>query len=191
MNESAIEWTGDELGEVTLSAWDGDVCVATMRASLSPTQDCAARILGVPLPALPGAFPALVLTRAATYRDYRGSGVNSAMRYHLLSRAGGVRSVLGVVFEGAPRENRMGRIGCRFLPLSGGWTVALRPTRLGRLAVLDAAALPGAVRMLSEAAADALATFPAAACAWPLTGGADVLSGSGLPSPDNNQRPLR
>jgi hypothetical protein len=160
VNESAILWDGNGKEAMVLSAWDGEMCVATMRADLAMSQDRAAEILGVSIPRRSAAYPALVLTRAATHHEYRRFGLNSALRYHLLSSACGVRSVVGIVYDGAPRSNLLCRIGYRFVTVSDEWSAALHPIRPARLAVLDGWALAEAVRLLSDMAAESLAAFP-------------------------------
>jgi hypothetical protein len=90
VNEAAVLWVGAGAGRVVLSAWEGPSCVATMQTEAADDEAQAAAILGVSLPPLGDAYPALVLTRAATDQEYRRSGLNSALRYHI--SLGGVRS---------------------------------------------------------------------------------------------------
>jgi hypothetical protein len=160
VRDTAILWDGNVAESVILAAWDGRSCVATMQAQVAQDEARAAEILGVSLAGLPGAYPALVLTRAATDRGYRRSGLNSVLRYHLLFAAEAVRSVIGVVYEGAPRCNVLCRIGYEFFPVSDAWTAALHPIRPGHLAVLNGDRVSSAVRLLAELFGGVLTVFP-------------------------------
>jgi hypothetical protein len=160
LNEAALLWDGADAGRVVLSAWEGLSCVATMQAEVADDAAQAATILGVSLPPLADVYPALVLTRAATDREYSQSGLNSALRRHALSAASALRSAIGVVYEGAPRSNVLKRIGYELLPLTDAWTAALHPIRPGQLAVLHGQRFPEAVRLLDESFGTVLAAFP-------------------------------
>jgi len=151
-------WAEVERG-VVLGAWVSDTLAATMQANM--TYDCAAaeELLECRASAPGVTFPALVLTRAATVREYRRTSLNSALRYYLMLAAmGQVGSVIGGVYAGAPRLNVMAEIGYEFHETES-WLENLPPKTRRLLAVLPACRIESALCRLQELAADALAEY--------------------------------
>jgi hypothetical protein len=104
-------------------------------------------------------FPALVLTRAATLRVLRGSGLNSALRYHFLVAGFGLQCALGSVYAGAPRSGVMAAAGYEFLN-GDFWEAEVRPRRVCQLAFLAGTRFAKAAGMIQDLARDALTDYP-------------------------------
>ena len=159
VDASALAWDCGNAASVVLAAWDGDRCVATMQGTVVRSATDAGELLECRLSLPSDRFPALVLTRAATLRELRGSGLNSALRYHFLVAGVGLQCALGSVYVGAPRSGVMAAVGYEFL--SGDfWEAEVRPRRVCQLAYLPGARIAEAAGVVRELARDTLAEFP-------------------------------
>jgi hypothetical protein len=108
------EWGENDQRGCVLAVWDNQgaplatLCgaVATTRADAEDRFEC---ILPFPV----SRFPALLLSRAATRVDHRSRGLNTLLRYYFLqmARRQELRSILSLVFEGAPRIRMLERLG--------------------------------------------------------------------------------
>ena len=154
-DQNAILW---KHGYV-MGAWNGNRLVATMQLEIARSKETAEQILGVPLPNLENFFPTVVLSRAATCRDYRGFGLNSALRYYCLTNAKDVNSIMGGVYQGAPRTGVMGRIGYEFIPLQSSWTAGIHAKVESQLALLRRAGFELAIGELKKIASHALVEY--------------------------------
>jgi hypothetical protein len=114
----------------------------------------------VPLPS--SAFPALVLGKGATRRGAGSGGLHSALRYHFLDgvRDSNLGSVLGLVYEGAPRTNLMRRLGYRFERPARFWDPEADALKQPLLAVLDRDRVDAACAELLAELGDLLERFP-------------------------------
>ena len=126
-DESILMWDqNDDLGIVlAVRAQDGSI-LATMRAESLLDIEHAARALDCPVPVASPVFPAMVLGRAATRADCEKLGLNSLLRFHLLSfaRERGVRHVYGRVYGEAARTHLMRSLGYTFFPHPKGAAVS-------------------------------------------------------------------
>ena len=158
LDSESNEWHPTDAG-VVLVAVSAGCPVATMCATVVDDQAAAEDLLECRVSISTVKFPALILTRAATCRSRRATGLNTALRYHLLSAAGAVRCVLGAVYAGAPRLGVLIRMGYEFVP-EPSWENDVRPRRGRSLVVLTGEKLPAAVALLAELEQQTLAEFP-------------------------------
>ena len=106
-------WNENDDRDVVLAAWDEcGKAISTMRGGIARDRREAEGRLQLKLPD-EYVFPALILDRGATKKEYRGKGLNSALRYlfflSILDLP--VRSVLGAVYDKAPRVETMKSLG--------------------------------------------------------------------------------
>ena len=106
-------WNGSDDRDVVLAAWDEfGKAISTMRGGIARNRREAEGRLQLKLPD-EYVFPALILDRGATKKEYRGKGLNSALRYlfflSILDLP--VHSVLGAVYDKAPRVETMKSLG--------------------------------------------------------------------------------
>ena len=118
-DESVLLWDDhDDLSTVlAVRAQDGSI-LATMRAEPLLDIEHAGGALDCPVPVASPVFPAMLLGRAATRADCEKLGLNSLLRFHLLSfaRERGVRHVYGRVYGEAARTHLMHSLGYTFFP---------------------------------------------------------------------------
>jgi hypothetical protein len=108
-----LVWNERDDRDAVLAAWDGSgEPISTMRGGIARSKQEAEERIKCVLPH-EYAFPSLLLDRGATKEEHRGKALNSALRYYFFRAILGlpVRSVLGVVYEKAPRVNTMMSLG--------------------------------------------------------------------------------
>ena len=106
-------WNERDDRDGVLTAWDkSNDPISTMRGGIARTKQEAEERIKCTLPN-EYAFPALLLDRGATKEEHRGRALNSALRYYffLASLNLPISSVLGAVYEKAPRVNTMMSLG--------------------------------------------------------------------------------
>ena len=166
-DESILMWDDhDELGTVlAVRDQDGSI-LATMRAEPLLGIEHAVRALDCPVPVATPVFPAMLLGRAATRADCERLGLNSLLRFHLLSlaREKGVRHVYGRVYGDAARTHVMRALGYTFFPHPKGAAVSAGTAGVHsslHVAVLDLE-IDGesALASLGVRVSDLLARFP-------------------------------
>jgi hypothetical protein len=158
-----LVWGERDDADVTLAAWDeAGRALATMRGSIVTARREAETLLECSLPEGASALPALILGRAATRNAYRRSGLNSALRYYFLSSAldAPIRSVLGVVFEHAPRTELMKSLGYVFLSPGRSWTKEVQVIQPRLIASLDRSMIQDACERLRARVGSTLADYP-------------------------------
>ena len=114
-----LTWNERDDQDVVLAAWDERRhAISTMRGGIARDRRQAEDKLKCTL-ADDYLFPSLILDRAATSKDHRGGGLNSALRYYFFFSILGlpVFSVLGAVYEHAPRVKTMEELGYRISTL--------------------------------------------------------------------------
>ncbi len=124
VDKSWVRWTEEDDTGTVLVAWgEAGQALATMRCRLicsreeaEAAEDCSFEECRID-------WPCLMLERAATREEYRKTGLNSALRYHLLRLAiqWGIRHTVGVVVEGDPRTRLMHLLGYDFFPGKRSW----------------------------------------------------------------------
>ena len=154
-------WDQCDEENVVLTALDGPHAVSTMRAVLvrnsAQAQQCLqCTVSGEIL------YPAVVLNSGATHLDYRGIGLNSALRYYVLEAAArdGIKTIVGPIYQGAPRTGFMQRLGYEFLVPEKSWQDKLNPKKVRMLAILKYSFLHQAIAQIKTSRADTLMTFP-------------------------------
>ena len=154
-------WDRYDEENVVLAAWDGPEAVSTMRAVLvlNPTQ--ATQCLQCTTPAHV-AYPAIVLNSGATRLEYRGTGLNSALRYYVLEAAirNNIKTIVGPIYQGAPRTNFMQKLGYVFVTPIKSWQNKLSPKKVRRLALLKETRFNQAAGLIKTSRADILRVFP-------------------------------
>jgi hypothetical protein len=106
-------------------------------------------------------FPAVILERAATRRDVASLGLNSLLRYYFVTAAQPVaRSVIGVVFDGAPRLRVLTEIGYNIAPVHKCWDGNVADYHRVLLATLSRSRFVAAHLALRERVGNLLARFP-------------------------------
>jgi len=126
-DESVLMWDhNDDFGIVLAVRAQDRSILATMRAESLLDVQHAARALDCPVPLATPMFPAMLLGRAATRADCEKLGLNSLLRFHLLSlaRERGVRHVYGRVYGEAARTHLMRSLGYTFFPHPKGAAVS-------------------------------------------------------------------
>lgn len=158
LHSEPLFWVESERG-IVLGAWASNTLAATMQANVTCDRNEAEELLGCGISAPGVAFPALVLTRAATAHKYRRTSLNAALRFYFVSAAmGHVGSVIGGVFAGAPRLKVMAEIGYTFHETES-CPEMMNPKTKRFLAVLPACQMRFAVSRLQGLAAIALGEY--------------------------------
>jgi len=166
-DESVLLWDDhDDLSTVlAVRAQDGSI-LATMRAEPLLDIEHAGGALDCPVPVASPVFPAMLLGRAATRADCEKLGLNSLLRFHLLSfaRERGVRHVYGRVYGEAARTHLMRSLGYTFFPHPKGAGVSAGTAGVHsplHVAVLDLEIHgESALAALGVRVSDLLARFP-------------------------------
>jgi hypothetical protein len=115
--KEAWEWSEADANGQVLAVWDREgQALATMRGSFAPNRAEAQNQLECTVPLQPSWFPTLVLERAATKARIAQRGLNSLLRYVFIETAIQHRlgSIIGAVFEGAPRLGVLAELGYQF-----------------------------------------------------------------------------
>lgn len=162
-DQSPIRWTFDDEKHVVLGAWNSrGQLVSTTRGEVYVDYDAAEQAMECRWESSADLFPALLLGKGATQKEYRGTGLHSALRYHFLSaaREAGLKSVLGIVFENAPRTRLMERIGYEFVVADSFWYTDLTSPHKPLIAVLRSVHAEQACAALRQEIADALDAYP-------------------------------
>jgi uncharacterized cupin superfamily protein/GNAT superfamily N-acetyltransferase len=122
---AGILWNRSDDEAIVLGAWDGDALVATLRLEVIETQALVEAKIECPWAFdEPLRLPAMILSKMATSKAYRGTGLNETLRYHALrlAQGWGVRQVVGTFVAGSPRREAMATMGYRFFANDLGWT---------------------------------------------------------------------
>lgn len=119
-----IVWNRSDDQSIILGAWEGDTLVSTLRVEVIETPELvAAKLEGPWAFDMPQRFPAMVLSKMATLKSHRGTGLNEALRHHALTLAHEwqVPHVLGTFIAGSPRQAAMATMGYQFATNLLGW----------------------------------------------------------------------
>lgn len=163
IDSTGLLWDERDEADVILGAWDeADRALSTMRGSVVSSREEAEALLECSLPVDDSALPALVLGRAATRSTFREAGLNSALRYYFLSFAldAPIRSVLGVVFDQAPRTELMKSLGYVFLRPAQTWRKEVQAIQPQFIACLERSRISDACEALRSKVASTLANYP-------------------------------
>jgi len=153
-------WGKCDDDNVVLGAWDGPDAVSTMRAVFIRNSDQATQCLQCTVPAQV-AYPAIVLNSGATRMEYRGIGLNSALRYYVIEAAerDKIKSILGPIYKGAPRTNFMQKLGYTFITPTKSWQNKLNPKKVRLLALLKETQFNQAAALIKTSRSDILKEF--------------------------------
>lgn len=162
--KEAWAWTeADDKGYV-LAAWDREGRpLATMRGIYSSNRKEAQDQLECLLtPLSHTAFPTLVLEKAATDSRLAQRGLNSVLRYVFLEAAlqHKLGSMIGAVFQDAPRNKTLEKIGYRFWPVERMWDPNFNEYHPVQLVALSRIDMPMASLMLRKEFGSILERFP-------------------------------
>jgi hypothetical protein len=163
LKAAAYEWTqNDDRGHV-LAVWDDDAsALATMRGTVVAGRDEAEALLECTVPLDTTLFPALLLERGATCSDRSCAGLNTLMRYYFIEAA--IRcdlcSIIGAVFEGAPRLRILTALGYVFAVPESMWDENLAPRTPLVIATLGHAQMSRACTLLQDLLDNVQKHFP-------------------------------
>lgn len=154
-------WDRYDEENIVLGAWDGPEPVSTMRAVLVRNSAQATQSLQCTVPAQI-AYPAIVLNSGATRLEYRGTGLNSALRYYVLEAAirDKIKTIIGPIYQGAPRTNFMQKLGYVFMTPTKSWQNKLNPKKVRMLALLKEDRFHQAATLIQKSRAEILSEFP-------------------------------
>ena len=161
--EAPMLWTSMDEQFVVLAAWERDgQAISTTRGEVYNGYEAAEQAMECAWDASPADFPALLLGKGATLRRYQGTGLHSALRYYLLSAARNspIRSLMGIVFENAPRTRLMARIGYEFKVPDAIWYTDLRTPRRTLIGILRGQSFGAACSELSAEIGETLKAYP-------------------------------
>ncbi len=161
--EQAFAWTEtDTLGYVPVVWNAGNMALATMRGVVVSTRAEAEWQSECSVQLARRAFPALLLERAATKKERCLGGLNSLLRYHFIAAAmqAGLSSVVGAVFEAAPRVRLLAELGYEFSIPERVWDPNVAPRTRLLIARLANQHMPHALRLLEARLGPLLQRYP-------------------------------
>lgn len=170
---ATLGWTAADDDGVVLGLWqsleagESPVLLSTVRATVFPCLDAAEAYLEHALAGVGAQAPALVLSRAATAPGAHGRGLLALLRvaYVQALAQAGVRSVLAVVYDEAPRVRSMQAAGFTMAPPLRSWDSEARAIRPPLVAHLPQARFESALQAALALAAPAPAAAVASALA--------------------------
>jgi GNAT superfamily N-acetyltransferase len=160
--EDQLKWNRCDDRHIVLAAWaDRRTAVSTMRAVVVNDVSEALESVQCSLPDQL-AFPAIVFNSAATHLDYRGQGLNQAIRYHFLRAAirCGIKAILSPIYRGAPRIDFMKALGYRFNTPEKSWQTKLAPKKERILGILPLSRMGQAIDYLRTHRNEVLQAYP-------------------------------
>lgn len=157
-----VGWCALDDRSAVATAWQGSELVSTLRATVADDAEAAADILTCTVDLRADAFPAVVLTKAATRSGRRAGGLHSVLRYYCLEAAArqGLHSALGLVYTSAPRLRTMAYLGYTLRPPDQVWDPEGPAITQPLFAVLRSDHFEHARSRLASAFASALADYP-------------------------------
>jgi hypothetical protein len=112
-----LNWAPEDETGVVLAVWDdAGRPISTCRGTIVWDKAEAEEKLTCSVTGDESSFPALLLSKAATRAGAGGAGLHSVLRYYFLLSVvdTAVNSVVGVVYNSAPRTNLMSALGYIF-----------------------------------------------------------------------------
>ena len=159
----AYQWSeDDDVSDVMVACDERGEALATMRganadgrAEVEARFECSAELTDE-------MFPALLLERGATKGGSGGLGLNSLLRYHFLLGAlrSETASVVGAVFDGAPRLHLLAELGYEFRQPTRTWDTNLRPRTQLILVTLPRHRIAQATETLRDRFGAVISAFP-------------------------------
>ncbi|WP_046867884.1 hypothetical protein [Microvirga massiliensis] len=149
---AALDWcSSDDLG-VVLGAWHEEVLVATMKGQILADPEHAQRAMECEYDDAATSYPALLLGKGATIKAKRAHGHNSVIRALFIEAASElcIKTILGIVFEDAPRTRLLQSLGYELLPTTKIWYTDLIPKSHTLIARLDQRFFSGAITKLKS-----------------------------------------
>jgi len=162
-DDSGLEWGEEDQSGIVTAAWnDAGEIVSTTRGEVITDQRHAERKMMSTVPLGDEAFPSLLLTRGATRDGYGKTGLHSALRYYFIDAAlnAGFASMLGLVYEGAPRIRLMEQIGYDLVPAARNWEKEAEILARPLVACLPRDRMRAALETLRAMVGPALDSFP-------------------------------
>lgn len=160
---SSLQWSTADDNNIVLAAWDeNDNAISTTRGDLLFNTDESEQWMECALERIPLTFPALLLGKGATLRTYEHHGFHSALRLCFVeaSREGPIQSLIGIVYEDAPRTRLMRAIGYEFYAPVAYWYTDLEAHRRTLIAVLPRAKFATAATLLREKIGPLMSNYP-------------------------------
>lgn len=158
-DEAALEWTDADRAAVVLAVQIDGRIVATSRATCRPDRDSVEAVMGYSLAQVPPRFPAMIAGRSATDPRYTRLGLTAIVRHTIVRQAMrvGVASIIGVVYESAPRVRSMLVHGYEPYPCASHWDreAVLRADPI--IISMPAAAYPMSLRAIADGSSEVMA----------------------------------
>lgn len=157
-----LKWNQCDEQHIVLAAWEDRLtAVSTMRAVVVLDAREALESVQCSLPSRLK-FPAIVFNSGATHLDYRGQGLNQAIRYYYLRAAirCSIKAILSPVYRGAPRIDFMKALGYRFMTPEKSWQTKLAPKKERILGVLPLNRMGRAIDYLRTHRGEVLHAYP-------------------------------
>ena len=163
IDKRAYIWTqADNRGHV-LAVWDGaGQALATMRGIVAVNRSDAETQLECTVALEPNSFPTLILEKAATASQCAKQGLNSLLRFHFIESAYrcNLLSLVGAVFEGAPRLGVLAEIGYDFVPADRMWDPNFAKYSAVQVVALRRVRMQSASALLKGRFASSLERYP-------------------------------
>jgi hypothetical protein len=161
--KEAWSWTDADAKGLVLAVWDREGrALATMRGIFAPNRTEAQNQLECIVPLPPASFPTLVLEKAATDGRIAQRGLNSLLRYVFIETAiqHKLGSVIGAVFEGAPRNKTLVKLGYQFSLVERMWDPNFNEHRPVHIVALPRKEMAMASLMLRNEFENIIERFP-------------------------------
>jgi len=149
---ASLGWARADTMGLVLGVSTASELVSTMRGTILVDREDAVHTMECEFDVDRVSFPALLLGKGATVAGCQARGLHSVLRYLFLDAAAavGIATVLGIVYEGAPRTSLMARLGYDLRPVQRHWYTDLLPLTRTIIGTLDAVGYATACDRLRE-----------------------------------------
>jgi hypothetical protein len=139
VRSAGLRWTVAGTVYPTLGIYDHGNLISVMRVETVLNQAELDYKIGSHVDTSQYCFPAMYLTKAATWPGLKEKGYNSLLRYHSLKLAEqwGIRYIFGTMVENSPRVFTMQEMGYTFYKVDQKWSGNFISDRHPLVAVLD------------------------------------------------------
>jgi hypothetical protein len=163
----AIKWSSADDDNIVLTAYSSDQPtnpLATTSARLLSSAESSEEIMECKWinDEWNHLFPALLLGKGATAKGSHNHGLHSVLRYYLIKAAlkCNFKSLLGIVFESAPRTRLMCKIGYQFIMVESFWYTDLKPNKATLIGILQQEKFQYAAKMLHDEFETVINNYP-------------------------------
>jgi hypothetical protein len=163
LQPETLQWRRADENGIVLSAYEvSGEPLATTSVTIVPNKRAAEEIMECRWIGGEELFPAMLLGKGATQKHLHKGGLHSVIRYYLLKCAEQLpfKSVLGIVYESAPRTNLMRKIGYELVKPQHWWYSDLRPLKPTLIGILSRAKFSSAIQLLFEEFQEVIREYP-------------------------------